>query len=45
MADLDEWGQTLALGIFTRYVRAYFAKPEPPPEASGKKVRSGAGAG
>ncbi len=38
LADLDEWGQNLALGILTRYARVYFAKPEPPQEVV-KKVR------
>lgn len=39
LADFDEWGQTVALGILTRYVRENFAKPELP-EAAGAAGRA-----
>jgi AP-3 complex subunit beta len=30
LADLDEWGQTTAMGVLSRYVRANFTAPAPP---------------
>ena len=29
LADLDEWGQITALNLLSRYVRTFFANPEP----------------
>lgn len=29
LADLDEWGQIMALNLLSRYVRTFFANPEP----------------
>lgn len=42
LADLDEWGQTTAMGVLSRYVRANFtapAAPEPKKKATPKKKK------